>query len=376
MTGEHTILIIDDSEDDRDVYLRLLRDEPNIKEIRTAETGREGIAAFKAVPADCILLDYRMPGEDGLSVLEEIKSLDAQDTPVIVLTGQGNEEIAVAAMKKGASDYVVKDTISAIGLRRAVTNAIEKASLQKKIVKQQEEQEIFLRTLIHDARAPLRHISTFTKLLAEDIRAEDYDDVLEHGEAISLSAMRIQDLIDTLAAYALSEGDVAFEQVAMDDVIEAALGSLTQVIADRDAHVTHTALPSVTGHRPQLIQLLQNLIGNGIKYCDADTPEVVVSASRNDKGVWQFQVEDNGIGIPGDRLAFVFEPFKRLWSHDSYEGTGLGLAICRKIVERHGGEIWCRSKEGEGSRFLFTLGADPECLTVQDSATSSLSKAV
>ncbi len=361
MTGRHRILIIDDSEDDRDVYLRLLRDEPTIKEIHTAETGREGIAAFKAAPADCILLDYRLPGEDGLSVLEDIKTLDAYGVPVIVLTGQGNEEIAVAAMKKGASDYVVKDTISAIGLRRAVTNAIEKADLQKRIVRQQEEQEVFLRTLIHDARAPLRHISTFTKLLDEDIRAGDHDEVLEHGEAISLSARRIQDLIDTLAAYALSEGDVAFERVSMDEVVEAALGSLTQVIADRDAHISHAPLPSVTGHRPQLIQLLQNLIGNGIKYCDADTPEVAMSASRNDRGVWQFQVQDNGIGIPEDRLAYVFEPFKRLWSRDSYEGTGLGLAICKKIVERHGGEIWCRSKPGEGSRFLFTLGDHPDC---------------
>jgi signal transduction histidine kinase len=360
MTAGHSVLIIDDSEDDRDVYLRFLRGEPTIDDIRTAETGLEGIAAFKASPADCVLLDYRLPGEDGLTVLDELKALDVDGVPILILTGEGSEEIAVTAMKRGAVDYVVKDMITAIGLRRAINNAIEKTELQRKIDKQQEEQTLFLRTLIHDARAPLRHISTFTKLLDEDIRAESYEDVLEHGEAISESAERIQDLIDTLAAYALSEGIVDFEEVAMDAVVKAALGNLAQVIADRDAVVHREPLPSVIGHAPQLIQLIQNLIGNGIKYCDASTPEVSLSATLNQDDVWQFQVQDNGIGIPEDRLAYVFEPFKRLWSQDTYEGTGLGLAICQKIVKRHGGRIWCTSEAGQGSRFLFTLGGPSE----------------
>lgn len=360
MTTWHSVLIIDDSEDDRDVYLRLLRDEPTIKDIRTAATGREGIAAFKKSPADCILLDYRLLGEDGLAVLEELKTLDAHGVPIIILTGQGSEEIAVAAMKRGASDCVVKDTISAIRLRCAIANAIEKTELQQKIDRQQEEQTLFLRTLIHDVRAPLRHISTFTKLLDEDIRAENYEEVLEHGEAISELTRRIQDLIDTLAAYALSEGDVDFEPVSMDEVVEAAIANLAETIAEREAQVNHEPLPTVTGHAPQLVQLLQNLIGNGIKYCDADTPEVTVSAHRDDQGGWLFQVQDNGIGIPEDRLDYVFQPFKRLWSQDSYEGTGLGLAICQKIIERHHGRIWCCSEKGEGSRFLFTLGDRPK----------------
>lgn len=354
--GQYTILIIDDSEDDRDVYRRLLRDEPSIRAIRTAESGREGIAALETSPADCVMLDYRLPGEDGLEILEQLTEKDCHSPPIIVLTGQGSEEIAVAAMKRGASDYVVKDTISAVGLRRAVTNAIEKTELQRKIRIQQQEQELFLRTLIHDIRAPLRHIETFSKLLHEDLRAGDYDEVLEHDSAINESVGRIQDLIDTLAAYALSEGDIDFGPVDMKKVVDAALSNLAEMIAERDAVVNVESLPMVTGHAPQLVQLLQNLIGNGIKYCDADSPEVTVSASRTDQGVWQIQVKDNGIGIPPDHLAYVFQPFKRLWGRDVYEGTGLGLAICQKIVERHEGLIWCESTVGEGSRFLFTVG--------------------
>lgn len=356
VTGQYAILIIDDSEDDRDVYLRLLRDLPSIGEIYCAETGDEGLATLRKSTVDCILLDYRLPGEDGLALLEKITALKGETAPIIVLTGQGSEKIAVAAMKKGASDYLVKDTISAIGLRRVVTNAIEKAELQQRIGRQQQEQELFIRTLIHDARAPLRHIGTFTKLIDEDIRAGDYEEVLEHASALSESARRIQDLIDTLAAYALLEGDIDFEPVAMNDVAKMALANLAQVIADRGAEIDVAPLPMVTGHTPQLIRLLQNLIGNGIKYCDADAPEMSISAQQYGDKHWLFQIKDNGIGIPSDRLAFVFQPFKRLWSQDAYEGTGLGLAICQKIVERHGGKIWCESGSEEGSRFFFTIG--------------------
>lgn len=356
VTGQYAVLIIDDSEDDRDVYLRLLRDLPSIGEIYCAETGDEGLVTLQKSTVDCILLDYRLPGEDGLALLEKITALKGEIVPIIVLTGQGSEKIAVATMKKGASDYVVKDTISAIGLRRVVTNAIEKAELRRRIGRQQEEQELFIRTLIHDARAPLRHIGTFTKLLDEDIRAGEYDEVLEHASALSESARRIQDLIDTLAAYALLEGDIDFEPVSMDDVAKMALANLAQVIADRGAEVDVAPLPMVTGHMPQLIRLLQNLIGNGIKYCDVDAPKMSISAQQHGDKLWRFQIEDNGIGIPSDRLAFVFQPFKRLWGQDAYEGTGLGLAICRKIVERHGGKIWCESVSEEGSRFFFTIG--------------------
>jgi len=358
MAGRHTVLIVDDSEEDRNVYLRLLRDEPILKDIQTVATGKEGIAAFKACPPDCVLLDYRLPGEDGLITLEELRAINST-TPIVMLTGQGSEEIAVASLKRGASDYVAKDAISNVSLRRTVVNAIEKMDLQRRIDSQQQEQDLFLRTLIHDARAPLRHISTFTKLLDEDIAAANYDEVLEHSEAIAQSTRRIQNLIDTLAAYALSEGDVEFEPVSMNEIVDAAISGLAQTIEDRGAQVSHAPLPTVTGHAPQLVQLLQNLIGNGIKYCDADTPEMTISAHQSEKGAWQFLVEDNGIGVAADRLAYIFEPFKRLWSQDTYEGTGLGLAICKKIVERHNGEIWCCSEKGVGSKFVFTLCDTP-----------------
>jgi len=142
----------------------------------------------------------------------------------------------------------------------------------------------------------------------------------------------------------------------MNDVIRQVLKNLAHLIEARQAVIRHEPLPTIAGHAPQLIQLLQNLTGNGIKYCEADQPviEITVGASNED-GKQLIKVQDNGIGIPDDKLADVFHPFKRLWSQDTYEGTGLGLAICEKIVKRHGGRIWCKSQTGQGSTFFFTL---------------------
>ena len=279
---------------------------------------------------------------------------------VVMLTGQGSEDIAVAAMKAGASDYVVKDTISAVGLRRAVNNAIDKTLLQQKLDSQQEEQELFIRTLLHDARAPLRHISTFSQLLFADAEVSDYSNAAEYCGDIQIATKRIEDLLDTLASYALSEADVTFEPVCMNDVIRAVLDNLAHRIQARRAIIRHEPLPTIIGHKPQLIQLLQNLVGNGIKYCKADQPviEITVTASPED-GQQCFKVQDNGIGIPEDKLAYVFHPFKRLWSQDVYEGTGLGLAICQKIIKRHGGRIWCESQAGLGKHFLLLIGRHP-----------------
>ncbi len=350
-----TILIVDDSEDDRDVFVRLLGQDPKISDIHTAETGNEGIELFSKTQPDCILLDYNLPGQDGLETLKVVKNIDRYAS-IVMLTGQGSEDVAVAAMKAGASDYVVKDTISAVGLRRAVNNAIDKTRLEQKIDTQKEEQELFIKTLLHDARAPLRHISTFSQILDEDADAGDHSNIKEYSSDIRIATKRIEDLLDTLASYALSESEVTFEPVCMNDVIRAVLDNLADRIQARQAVIRHETLPTISGHKPQLIQLLQNLVGNGIKYCEAGQPVIeitVVSSDEEDKPL--FKVQDNGIGIPEDKLAYVFQPFKRLWSQDTYEGTGLGLAICQKIVKRHGGRIWCESQAGQGSAFFFTI---------------------
>ena len=102
------------------------------------------------------------------------------------------------------------------------------------------------------------------------------------------------------------------------------------------------------------MQLLLNLIGNGIKYCRDREPRVHIAAQRDQQG-WVFSVTDNGIGIDAKHHEKIFEVFKRLHSQNEYAGTGIGLAVCRRVVERHGGKIWITSVVGEGSTFYFMI---------------------
>jgi signal transduction histidine kinase len=163
-------------------------------------------------------------------------------------------------------------------------------------------------------------------------------------------------MIDTLREYTRADGHVTFGPVEMGQVMEDMLSNLDHVIRARGARVTYAWLPVVTGNSSQLTQLLQNLVGNAIKYCEAAVPTVDIAASPGRGDAWLFAVKDNGIGIPEESYRRVFEPFKRLDEAGKYEGTGLGLATCKKIVERHGDVIWCKSSE-EGTTFFFTLPA-------------------
>src|SRR5919108_61977 len=104
----------------------------------------------------------------------------------------------------------------------------------------------------------------------------------------------------------------------------------------------------------QLVQVFQNLIGNGIKFRGAQSPIITIQAEKKSES-WEFAVTDNGIGISPEHREVIFVIFKRLHTHAEYPGTGLGLAICKKIIERHGGRIEVESKVGHGSTFLFTL---------------------
>ncbi len=114
-------------------------------------------------------------------------------------------------------------------------------------------------------------------------------------------------------------------------------------------------MPQVLADPHQLDQLLQNLIANGLKYRRGGTePQVQVSAEQEGSG-WRFAVQDNGIGIEPQYFERIFEIFQRLHGRETYQGTGIGLAVCKKIVERHGRQLWLESTLGQGSTFFFTL---------------------
>ena len=137
-------------------------------------------------------------------------------------------------------------------------------------------------------------------------------------------------------------------------MLHEALANLQASVQASSAEVEFEGLPSIIGDRRLLVQLFQNLIGNGIKFCADDTPRITVKVeSREDE--WLVSVADNGIGIDGRFAERIFDMFQRLHTSDEYPGTGIGLALCKRIAERHEGRIWVRSEPGRGSTFFVTI---------------------
>ena len=210
----------------------------------------------------------------------------------------------------------------------------------------------------HDLQEPLRMVASYTQLLSRRYTGRldaDADEFI--GFAVD-GANRMQTLIQDLLAYSRvgSTGHI-LAATSSEHALEHAVANLHGAIADSGAAVTHDPLPMVIADEMQLVQLFQNLIGNGIKYQRAGIPRVHVSVSRNSRNKWLFAVKDNGVGIEPQYFERIFGMFQRLHKREEFAGTGIGLAISKRIIERHGGSISVESQPGEGSTFRFALVA-------------------
>jgi len=354
------VLIADDNEADRELIKGCLEQAGLHAIVHEAATGPHVIALYQTMHADCVLLDIFLPGSSGIEVLEQLKALDVH-APVIMLTGFGSENLAVAAMKAGAKDYMPKVNVNPQSISRSIRNVVDRVAMLRKIDAQHEELESFARVLAHDLTAPVTALQGSAALLTHEVSnaPRNLEKIGRLSGAIARNARRMGAFITTLTEYTSVDGVVEFGPVSMPRVLDDVLAILEVRIRERNATVTHDALPEVTGNAVLLTQLLQNLVCNALKYCEA-TPRIHVGAARADDGEWLFSVRDNGIGIAEENLQQVFRPFKRLHRNDSYGGMGLGLATCKRIVEqRHHGRLWCESELGSGTTFFFTIHPRP-----------------
>ena len=347
------ILVVDDDDGDRAQLKRVLKQTGLPSTCTETSSINDALEACEKATFDCAIVDYRLPGQDGLAGV----ALLHQRYPymaLIMVTGQGDEAIATEAMRSGASDYIRKTQISVESIARSIENAVERAALVRKVAHQRNEMEVFGQVLVHDLKGPIFNLLMFADAIEKSIEEGKPEEAVPFCNALVRATTRMNSLIDALQQYTRAEQRVVFAPLEMRQVMIDTLGNLEHVIKERGARVTYGELPAVSG-TPQLTQLMQNLIGNSIKYCEAETPLVHISAKLQGDTVWLFSVQDNGIGIPEEYAQRVFEPFHRLHGVGKYEGTGLGLATCKKIVERHDGTISCVSKEGQGTTFRFTL---------------------
>jgi len=221
----------------------------------------------------------------------------------------------------------------------------------------------------HDLKEPLRTVSNYLQLIRSRFSGKTLDE--EAGQLFDVAvagAQRMHALVEALLEYSRA-GEVAestLEPVPVDKVVNDAIANLQSSIAETNAAVSLGPLPVVIANPLHLTQVFENLIGNALKYRSEQPPRISVTAEEGAND-WVFSVEDNGIGIPAEYQAQIFGIFKRLHG-DEYPGTGIGLATCKKIVDRHGGNIWVASEPGKGSRFSFTLPRKAAHLSAGDGA--------
>jgi light-regulated signal transduction histidine kinase (bacteriophytochrome) len=215
--------------------------------------------------------------------------------------------------------------------------------------------EQFAYAASHDLQEPLRMISLYTQLLQEEYSGLLDETGRSYVDFAVSGAQRMERLLQDLMAY--SRVSVApqglTERADARAALDAALGNLEATVRKSGAQFHISELPWVAAPSVHMVLLFQNLVGNALKYCGGNVPEVWINAERAER-FWRFSVRDNGIGIEPQYAKQIFGVFKRLHGAE-YEGTGIGLAVCQRIVERTGGRIWLESTPGEGSTFYFTL---------------------
>ncbi len=243
--------------------------------------------------------------------------------------------------------------------RAAAAAAVEKA--MEDLERSNRELEQFAYVASHDMRQPLRMISSYLGLIERKLGADLPGEIKDFiGYAVG-GARRMDALILGLLEYSrVGRGEPIHQTVDLADVVADALSNLEIAIQESGTEIRVSDQPAaVFGDRSELVRLVQNLIGNAVKYRAPDRPPKIRIDWQAAEDGWQVQVADNGTGIAAEDHERAFGIFQRLVQSDSVEGTGIGLAVCRKIVEHHGGRIWIESEPGRGSTFLFTLKGTP-----------------
>jgi two-component system sensor histidine kinase/response regulator len=337
-----------------------------------ARSGEEALRHLLTDDVAVIVLDVQMPGLDGFETAEEIKQRErTADIPIIFLTAI-SQDLAhrLRGYGTGAVDYIFKPVEPEV-LRAKVSVFLE-LHLKTRQLREQAEQlahksadlersnrdlEQFAYIASHDLQDPLRVVAGFVELLRDRVAGEDDPKLTEWMDQVAATVGRMSALITDLLAYARAGADAAPpEPVDLDAALATALDHLRPAIEEAGASMRCSQLGTAQGRPRELMQVLQNVVGNAVKFRRADVAPSVEIASSKVGATITVTVRDNGRGIsPGDAER-AFQVFERL-DGEPYPGTGLGLAVCRKLLERAGQRIWMEPNEGPGVTVRFTLPA-------------------
>jgi signal transduction histidine kinase len=371
------LLVVDDDEVDRMAVVRNLGSAGMPADFTEAEDLKTALETIRDDPPDCVFLDFNLPDGTALDMLREVRGAGVR-VPIVILTGQGDEQLAVDLMKAGASDYLPKNTLSADRLAQSLRYVMRvyRAETTARAAEESREAAIaarsrFYAAMSHELRTPINAILGYNDLLLSSIYGE-LAPKQRHGVERAQKAARhllelVNDALD-LSKLELGKLELQLEPVSIPALVEDLFATIRPLAADHHCElafeVTDCPRPILTDSR-RVRQILLNLLSNAIKYGE-NQPVHVHCSALPDGGV-RVEVRDRGEGIANEDLTRVFEEFVQL-HHSKHGGTGLGLSISKRLAELLHGRLEVESSIGEGSTFRLVLPPEPPATMLEAQA--------
>jgi len=373
------LLIDDDPSFCRLCERYLARDREATYEVFTAHNASAGISRCKTEEFDCLLIDYTLPDLSGTSMFRTLESLlEDLVPPAIILTADGGEEAATAAIRAGATDFLPKHSVSSESISRAIRNAVAKGRLKRSIEfrsreleraneelkSKNDEIQRFYHTISHEVKTPLAAAREFIAIVYDGIVGpvtEKQTEMLTHAlDSCDQITLHFNDLVEMTR---LDAQKISMKKKigSIDNVVARSLAAVSSAIEGKRLNFEQnieSPLPCVLIDSNRVVQVLSNLLGNAIKYTE---PQGKIMLSINHDvtdGYLDISVEDSGCGIGSSDMPHIFDRLYQVkdgGDENMGAGLGLGLSIAKEIVALHGGDISVQSQLGEGSTFTFRL---------------------
>jgi sigma-B regulation protein RsbU (phosphoserine phosphatase) len=368
MNQSTQVLLIEDNPGDADlVRLRLVEGESPV-DVNCVNRLSDGLASLKERSPAVILLDLNLPDSHGAETYRKVLE-HSPDVPVVILSGQDDEVLAMKALHHGVQDYLVKGAISSSGLGRAMRYAVERQALLRSLEMSRKQQlefkNQFLSHVSHELRTPLTCIHQYVTILLDGLAGEVQPEQHDHLKTILRSVNQLGAMVrDLLEATRAESGKVRLAPrcVGIGDLIRSAVAMMQATAGQKGVGLevgVDTTLPFVHADPDRILGILINLIDNAVKFTPSGGAVTVKAcAVPSDPDFAYISVTDTGCGISAEAKPLIFE---RLYQDpnatvdSSRKGLGLGLYIAKEMVGLHGGRIWLASEPGEGTTFSFTL---------------------